>query len=139
MARARLPALAAALAAAACASSPSTNPLMGSAAANAAINTAVAGAVAAGRRAGGDCYTPCVPGTACNAQTGMCDPLPCRGQCQKWERCDESGLVAHCVPLAPDLAIGQRAPTAVPAKAPAAAESPAPKLDAAPPADAGKR
>ncbi len=115
---------------------------MGSAAANAAINTAVAGAVAAGRRAGGDCYTPCLPGTVCNAHTGMCDPQPCRGQCQQWERCDETGLVARCVSLAPDLAIGQRAPAAAPArapavaptKAPAAAEQPPSTGDAAPPA-----
>jgi hypothetical protein len=52
---------------------------------------------AAARRAAGECYTPCVPGTACNPQTGLCEELPCRGQCKPSERCDTSGLFPRCV------------------------------------------
>ena len=55
---------------------------------NAAINTAVAGTVSGVRRAQGDCFTICNPGSACNRSTGMCDPIPCGGRCsfdEKWE------------------------------------------------------
>jgi hypothetical protein len=61
------------------------------------LSTAVAGGVAAARRADGQCYTPCVPGTACNLKTGTCDPLPCRGQCSVGEQCDESAALPRCV------------------------------------------
>jgi len=67
----------------------------------AAATTAVAGAVAGARRADGDCFTICNPGTVCNPKTGYCDPLPCRGQCMEWEKCDESGMVAHCTATVP--------------------------------------
>ncbi|MGI5860895.1 MAG: hypothetical protein ACOX6T_02440 [Myxococcales bacterium] len=66
--------------------------------AGAALNTAIAATYSGVRRAGGDCYSPCLPGTRCNPATGYCDPLPCRGECQQWERCDESGLLPRCVP-----------------------------------------
>lgn len=71
--------------------------------ATAVVNTAVAGSVAAARRANGECYTPCTPGTACNATTGTCDPLPCRGECVMGERCEVTGLGEKCVPEAAAL------------------------------------
>jgi hypothetical protein len=60
-------------------------------------------AAAAGviRRAGGDCFVACLKGTACNYETGMCDPLPCRGECSATEICDQAGMFAKCV-QAPD-------------------------------------
>ena len=63
----------------------------------AAVGVALGAGTAAARRAAGECYTPCVPGTACNPQTGLCDELPCRGQCKPSERCDTSGLFPRCV------------------------------------------
>ncbi len=65
--------------------------------AGALVNTAVAGGVAGARRAGGDCYTVCNPGSTCNPKTGYCDPAPCRGECLQNERCDESTLLPRCV------------------------------------------
>src|SRR6478672_3134663 len=58
----------------------------------------LASAVGVARRTQGDCFTVCPVGTACNVKTGYCDTLPCHGQCQDRERCDESGLIPHCVP-----------------------------------------
>jgi hypothetical protein len=63
----------------------------------AGVGVALGVGTAAARRAAGECYTPCVPGTACNPETGLCDELPCRGQCKPSERCDASGLFPRCV------------------------------------------
>ncbi|MFL5320163.1 MAG: hypothetical protein ACJ790_10950, partial [Myxococcaceae bacterium] len=57
----------------------------------------LAGAVGAVRVQQGDCFTVCPVGTTCNQKTGMCDTLPCHGQCRPEERCDEAGLIPHCV------------------------------------------
>jgi hypothetical protein len=62
-----------------------------------AVGVALGVGASAARRAAGECYTPCVPGTACNPQTGLCDPLPCRGQCKSHERCDTSGMFPRCM------------------------------------------
>lgn len=70
----------------------------GAAVANAAINTATAVTVGAVRRANGECFTPCNPGTSCNPSTGYCDPLPCRGQCRFDEKCEVSPVGDKCVP-----------------------------------------
>ncbi len=75
------------------------------------MSTAVGIGVAGARRADGDCYTPCVPGTLCNPKTGTCDPLPCRGQCAESERCDESAALPRCVP-ARDPGLSLTHPTA---------------------------
>lgn len=73
----------------------------GGAVVNAAINTAVAGTVSGVRRANGDCYTVCNPGSSCNRQTGMCDPLPCRGECRFDEHCEVAPVGDKCVPNGP--------------------------------------
>lgn len=70
----------------------------GGAVANAAINTAIAGTVSGVRRASGDCFTICNPGTTCNKSTGYCDPIPCRGQCRSDEKCQDDAFGGKCVP-----------------------------------------
>ncbi len=65
--------------------------------ANAAINTAIAGTVSGVRRANGECFTICNPGSACNHATGMCDPLPCGGRCNFDEKCESTYLGDKCV------------------------------------------
>lgn len=65
---------------------------------DAAVNTAIAGSVAAARRANGECLTPCTPGTTCNQATGLCDPIPCRGECKLGDVCEVTGLGEKCVP-----------------------------------------
>lgn len=67
------------------------------AATNAAVNTAVGVGVSAVRRANGECFTPCNPGSSCNKATGMCDPLPCRGTCNFDEKCQSTYLGDKCV------------------------------------------
>ncbi len=66
----------------------------------AATTSAIAVGVGAYNRANGECYGPCIDGTACNKATGTCDPIPCRGRCQTNERCEKSGLLDKCVPAA---------------------------------------
>lgn len=65
--------------------------------ANAAINTAVAATASGVRRANGDCFTPCNPGTSCNRATGLCDPLPCGGRCNFDEKCELTAVGDKCV------------------------------------------
>jgi hypothetical protein len=60
---------------------------------------------AAASRAVGGCVSQCIPGTTCNERTGMCEVLPCRGQCRSDEVCEND----RCVPgLQPNLKIDQR-------------------------------
>lgn len=65
---------------------------------DAVVNTAIGVGAAAVRRAHGECYTPCTPGTACNPETGMCDTLPCRGTCAFNEKCLSTYKGDSCVP-----------------------------------------
>jgi hypothetical protein len=64
---------------------------------NAALNTGVALGASAISRSQGGCYAACPTGTTCNAATGYCDPLPCRGECDPFEECIEDKLVYQCV------------------------------------------
>jgi len=69
------------------------NPAVG-----AAVGTAV-GLTAAGiSRANGGCYASCPPGTTCNAATGFCDELPCRGLCSAEEHCEMTPTAWKCMP-----------------------------------------
>src|SRR5438874_2498518 len=98
------------LALAACAGS--TNALV-----NALIGTGMGVTAAAIERSRGNCVAACVYGTTCNHETGLCDPLPCRGECREDEYCDTLRSVQACVqgregpPLAVDDAGG---PASVP-------------------------
>lgn len=84
---------------------------------DAIFNTAIAAGASGARRASGDCYTPCVQGTVCNPSTGYCDPLPCRGECQEWERCERGAIADRCVPAKGDLQIEQKTQASAPAPA----------------------
>jgi len=77
----------------------------GTQALNAAVNSAIAVGVSADRRTDGECYTWCEKGTKCNPKTGMCEPLTCRGECKKGERCDDTAPVPVCVPATSNLVI----------------------------------
>lgn len=63
---------------------------------NAAVSTAIAASVSGARRAQGQCYTPCNPGTFCNEKTGMCDPLPCGGKCDFDQQCMVTATGEEC-------------------------------------------
>lgn len=63
---------------------------------NAAVTTAIAASVSGARRAQGDCYTPCNPGTTCNKETGYCDPLPCGGKCDFDQQCVITATGEEC-------------------------------------------
>ena len=66
---------------------------------NAGVNTAIAATASGVRRANGECFAPCNPGTSCNKGTGMCDPLPCRGQCSFDQKCESTYIGDKCVSL----------------------------------------
>lgn len=61
-------------------------------------NTAVAATVSGVRRANGECYTVCNPGSRCNKGTGMCEPIPCAGGCAFDEECQLTPTGEACVP-----------------------------------------
>ena len=67
-------------------------------AAGAVIMTTLAGGVSAARRANGECYVDCLPGTRCNRQSGLCEALPCRDKCGPNETCDETLTGIRCIP-----------------------------------------
>lgn len=66
---------------------------------NAGVNTAIAATASGVRRANGECFVPCNPGTTCNKSTGMCDPIPCAGRCGFDEKCESTYLGDKCVSL----------------------------------------
>ncbi|HEY3447694.1 MAG TPA: hypothetical protein VGK67_15165 [Myxococcales bacterium] len=63
---------------------------------DAILMSGIAAASAGISRAQGGCYAACPPGTTCNTATGLCDSLPCRGQCGSGQRC-ERAPIEHCV------------------------------------------
>src|SRR5215510_10129622 len=74
------------------------------------VNLGIGAAAAGASRASGGCYAACPPGTACNADTGLCDALPCHGRCRENEHCDTSGLFDRCVSGregGPDIEVGK--------------------------------
>lgn len=68
------------------------------AAIDAAVGTAIGLTAAGVSRAGGGCYASCPPGTTCNAATGFCDELPCRGLCSAEEHCEMTPTAWKCMP-----------------------------------------
>jgi len=65
--------------------------------AGAASVTALAiGAAAVGRASGG-CIAMCTNGTTCNPTKGLCEPLPCRGECAANEHCEQTFSGNKCV------------------------------------------
>lgn len=68
--------------------------------ANAVVNTAIGAAAAGVRRSNGECYVPCTPGNVCNPQSGLCEPVPCRGECHLGEVCEQTPTGDRCVPEA---------------------------------------
>jgi hypothetical protein len=72
----------------------------GGAVATAAVNTAIAATASGVRRANGECFTPCNPGTQCAPGTGLCEPLPCGGRCRPDETCERTSVSDRCVPSA---------------------------------------
>lgn len=50
----------------------------------------------------GTCYATCLNGTACNSETGMCEPLPCGGKCPADHQCKMVEGRETCVREQPD-------------------------------------
>jgi hypothetical protein len=63
----------------------------------ATVTTAAALAASAGSRALGGCYAVCQQGEICNARSGLCETLPCRGLCGAGEKCEEGLFSDKCV------------------------------------------
>jgi len=65
--------------------------------AGAATTSAVAVGFAMAERAAGGCIAICTAGTACNRATGLCEPMPCRGECGPNEHCEQTFSGEKCV------------------------------------------
>jgi hypothetical protein len=66
----------------------------------AVIMSSLALGASAANRASGGCYAVCQQGERCNEKTGMCEALPCRGQCMAGETCEEGFFGVKCLPNA---------------------------------------
>ncbi len=106
----------------------------------AATTSALAVGMAAVERASGGCIAVCTHGTTCNSTTGLCEPLPCRGECKAGERCEQTPIGNKCVPGGDPgvAAVAKRRETKVPVIVPAAPPSPGsptvvPKAEEQPP------
>ena len=94
----------------------------GSAVTAAVLNTAVGVAVAGARVADGECPTPCTPGTTCNRESQLCERIPCNGDCDEGQYCDESGVGSRCVYLGDPGLVIEREPDGQVAPDPHSAE-----------------
>jgi hypothetical protein len=65
--------------------------------AGAATVSAVAIGAAAVERAAGGCIAICTAGTTCNPAKGLCEPLPCGGECGANEHCEQTFSGNKCV------------------------------------------
>src|SRR6266404_2951353 len=90
----------------------------------AGTTSAVAIGLAAAERAAGGCIAMCTAGTVCNPAKGLCEPLPCRGECGPNEHCEQTFSENKCVSGGPTsvetLVQGKNAtlPQVIPATAP---------------------
>jgi len=94
--------------------------------AGAAATSAVAIGAAMGSRAAGGCFAVCTAGTACNPANGLCEPIPCRGECAANEHCEQTFSGAKCVaggPTTVETLVKTKTPVA-PQIAPMAAPPP---------------
>ena len=66
--------------------------------AGAVVTSSIALAASGANRAAGGCYAVCQQGERCNEQTGLCEVLPCRGQCAPGETCEEGFFGVKCLP-----------------------------------------
>jgi hypothetical protein len=80
----------------------------GGQAVSAAVLAANIGVASAASRASGGCFTQCAPGTSCDAKSGLCETLPCRGECRQDQWCDNSGLIPRCVTLGSGFVVAPR-------------------------------
>jgi hypothetical protein len=89
----------------------------------AAATSAAALGAAIAERAAGNCIAICTAGTACNRNTGLCEPMPCRGECGPNEHCEQTYSGEKCVaggPTSVETFVKRNAP-AVPGPLPAVA------------------
>jgi hypothetical protein len=92
--------------------------------AGAAATSAAAIGVAAVERAAGGCIAICTAGTTCNPTKGICEPMPCRGECGPNEHCEQTFSGNKCVAGGPTSvetlvkAKGPAVPQVVPVTAP---------------------
>lgn len=88
--------------------------------------SAAAIGVAAVERAAGGCIAICTAGTTCNPAKGLCEPLPCRGECGPNEHCEQTFSGSRCVvggPTSVEALVKTKTP-AVPQIVPATAPPP---------------
>ena len=85
--------------------------------------TSLAAASSVANRAAGGCYGVCQQGERCNEKTGLCEALPCRGQCLAGETCDEGffGVKCHA-----DTSLSVSTSKTAPAPPPPEVDRPAP-------------
>ncbi len=105
--------------------------------AGAAVMTSLAVGASVISRASGGCYAVCQQGEQCNSRNGLCETLPCRGQCPATQTCEETFLGIKCLDGTPLSAQSKTVPASAKSPAPPSApEEAAPRTRTAAPSDA---
>ena len=90
--------------------------------AGALVMTPLALGASAISRSSGGCYAVCQQGEHCNEKNGLCEALPCRGQCPASQSCEETFFGIKCIDGTPLSVQGKAVPAS--AKVPAAGKAP---------------
>jgi hypothetical protein len=67
----------------------------------ASTTTALALGTSAAQRHAGGCYAVCSGGTSCNPRSGLCERMPCDGQCAAGQHCESTATQSFCAPGPP--------------------------------------
>jgi hypothetical protein len=90
----------------------------------AGATTAAALGAAIAERASGNCIAICTAGTTCNRNTGLCEPMPCHGECGPNEHCEQTFSGERCVaggPTSVETVVNRNGPPVPAGVLPAAA------------------
>jgi hypothetical protein len=55
----------------------------------------------------GGCYSVCTAGSKCNMATGMCERIPCGGECPNGQTCQDGPTGPECITQIPIPASSQ--------------------------------
>lgn len=100
--------------------------------AGALVMTPLALGASAISRSSGGCYAVCQQGEHCNQKNGLCEALPCRGECPASQGCEETFFGVKCID-GTSLSV-QAVPATAKVPAPASTKAPDAKAPAGKPA-----
>ena len=67
----------------------------------AAVNTTIGAGAAVHSRNEGGCFSVCTADATCNHATGMCERVPCGGECPAGQECQDGPRGPQCMAQVP--------------------------------------